>query len=84
MFVKSDVELDKCLTKNRPCLDWLAQSLYKQVYYRDWHHSIGSVLKILFFYWFMALRPKYAELMNLWGVLNIFIFGCQDEVEFKW
>ena len=31
-------------------LDWLAQSLYKQVYYRDWHHSIGSVLKILFFY----------------------------------
>ena len=32
------------------------------VYYRDWRRSIGSVLKILFFYWCMALRPKYAEL----------------------
>ena len=53
------------------------------VYYRDWRRSIGSVLKILFFYWCMALRPKYAEL-NLWGVLNVLTFGCQDEVEFKW
>ena len=30
----------------------------------------------------MALRPKYAEL-NLWGVLTVLTFGCQDEVEFK-
>ena len=62
----------------------LASSLYINIvyYYRDWHHPIGSVLKILFFYWCMALRPKYAEL-NLWGVLNVLTFGCQDEWEFK-
>ena len=33
-----------------PEVDWLAQSLYTSVYYRDWRRSIGSVLKILFFY----------------------------------
>ena len=53
------------------------------VYYRDWRRSIGSVLKILFFHWCMALRPKYAEL-KLKGVFNVLTFGCQEEVELKW
>ena len=46
-------------------LDWFAQSLYKQVKcIRDWHHSIDPVLKILFFYWCMALAGKSPSVGN--------------------